>query len=114
MHETPKKSIQNANKTSSSSHLDPGIYQICKVRYESPEDIKTVIGLTVEIGKAANGGSTKFVPISIIPTAMIVKKKLDSWAAKHFFCKRYMPKPEKIGWDATKNFEIHAEQSKKK
>lgn len=74
MHETPKKSIQNANKTSSSSHLDPGIYQICKVRYESPEDIKTVIGLTVEIGKAANGGSTKFVPISIIPTAMIVKK----------------------------------------
>ena len=28
----------------------------------------------MEIGKAANGGSTKFVPISIIPTAMIVKK----------------------------------------
>ena len=65
--------------------------------------------------KAATGGSTKFVPISIIPTAaMIVKKKLDSWAAKHFFCKRYMPKPEKIGWDATNNFEVHVEQSKKK
>ena len=95
MHETPKKSIQNANKTSSSSHLDPGIYQICKVRYESPEDIKTVIGLTVEIGKAANGGSTKFVPISIIPTAMIVKKKVGFLGSKTFFLQEVYAKTRK-------------------
>ena len=41
IHETPKKSIQNPNESSSSSGFDPEIGKICKVKYESPEDIET-------------------------------------------------------------------------
>ena len=67
MHEAIKKSIKNANESSSSSVLDPETCQICKHRYESPEDIDTDSdGVTVGIRKAATGGSTQFEIILVV------------------------------------------------
>ena len=67
MHETIKKSIKNTNESSSSSVLDPEACQICKHRYESPEDIDTDShGLTGGIRKAVIGGSTQLAIILVV------------------------------------------------
>ena len=116
IHETPKKSIQNPNESSRSSGLDPEIIcQICKVTYESPEDIETD-SHWVNCGnrKGCNWWVHTVCANIFYPNNDDNEKKLDSWASKHFFCKRHMPKPEKIGWDATKNCEVHVGQLKKK
>ena len=93
---------QNPNESSSSSGFDPKICKICKVKYESPEDIELQLG-----------GSHSLCQY-VLSSNDDNEKKLNSWAAKHFFYKRHMPKLEKIGWNASKKCEVHVGQSKKK
>ena len=114
VHETPKNTIHNSHESCSSSCLNPGICQICKLRYKSPEDI----GTDSHWVNYGNQGSCNWW-FGIVSTSIYYpnnndgEKKLGLWEAQYFSCKRHMLKPEKIGWYPTNNPEVDFGQSKK-
>ena len=114
VHETPKNTIHNSNESCSSSCLDTEICQICKLRYESPEDIPTDSHWVNYGNQGSCNWWFRIVCTSIYyPNNDHGEKKLDPWAAKYFSCKKHMLKPEKIGWYPTNNCELDFGQSKK-
>ena len=114
VHETPKNTIHNSNESCSSSCLDAEICQICKLRYESPEDIPTDSHWVNYGNQGSCNWWFRIVCTSIYyPNNDHGEKKLDPWAAKYFSCKKHMLKPEKIGWYPTNNCELDFGQSKK-
>ena len=116
VHRTPdKKSGTRKASVSNTSTIDPETCQICKVKYESPEDIETD---SHWVNCGSKKGCTWWVHTICAniyyPNNDEGEKKLDAWASKHFYCKKHMPKAEKIGWDKEMNREVKLGETSKK
>ena len=110
-----KKSGTRKASVSNTSTIDPETCQICKVKYESPEDIETD---SHWVNCGSKKGCTWWVHTICAniyyPNNDEGEKKLDAWASKHFYCKKHMPKAEKIGSDKELNREVKLGETSKK
>ena len=116
MHRTPdKKSSKRKTSVANSSTIDSETCQICKVKYESPEDIETN-SCWVNCGskRGCNQWVHTICAYIYYPNNDEGEKKLDTLASKDFYCKKHMPKAKKIGWDKDLNREVQMGETSKK
>ena len=101
---TPQKKKRAVFDSTSSSEL----YGICKVRYQSEEDIESD-SHWLNYSKGCDWWVHSWC-LGIHYNSDIGEKGLDKWAKDHHFFAKYMPRDEPVGWDTEKEEEVLLEK----
>ena len=107
---TPKKRQKSSD--SSHSYGKSEYCAICKVRYESPEDIETD-SHWLNCGKECDWWVHARCANIHYENTDKGQRQLDVWTKDHFYCKKHMPRAVAVGWDKEKEQDVVIQEPRK-